>query len=389
MTLHPQAQSRSRARFLADRIRTFIQSEAVLAIAALAAVASMAAFPPVPDNLPAHLEAIDLRTIGLLFCLMTVVAGFTRAGLLARARTLLTRGQSGARRIVLLLVTISFFASMVVTNDVALISFVPLTLLLLQHATPRTLIIALVAQTVAANLGSMMTPIGNPQNIYLYSTFNIDLGTFLATLAPYGILGLAASLLPCVLIPNEPLAANELRETPINRHLLAVYSVLFALALACVGRIVSWELCTIVTIAACLVFDRSVLRHIDYSLLATFVCFFIFVGNLKHVDALVTALQGLLAGREVLVSALTSQVISNVPAAIMLSGFTHNATGLLIGTNIGGLGTPVASLASLITLRIYARSGNAQTGRYLLYFLVYNVILLALFLALACVLGHV
>lgn len=359
-----------------------------MAIAALAAVASMAAFPPVPDNLPAYLEAIDLRTIGLLFCLMTVVAGFTRAGLLARARTLLTRGQSGTRRIVLLLVTISFFASMVVTNDVALISFVPLTLLLLQHATPRTLIIALVAQTVAANLGSMMTPIGNPQNIYLYSTFNFDLGTFLATLAPYGILGLAASLLPCVLIPNEPLAANELREASINRHLLAVYSVLFALALACVGRIVSWELCTIVTIAACLVFDRSVLRHIDYSLLATFVCFFIFVGNLKHVDALVTALQGLLAGREVLVSALTSQVISNVPAAIMLSGFTHNATGLLIGTNIGGLGTPVASLASLITLRIYARFGNAQTGRYLLYFLVYNVILLALFLALACVLGQ-
>lgn len=325
MTLHPQAQSRSRARFLADRIRTFIQSEAVLAIAALAAAASMAAFPPVPDNLPAYLEAIDLRTIGLLFCLMTVVAGFTRAGLLARARTLLTRGQSGARRIVLLLVTISFFASMVVTNDVALISFVPLTLLLLQHATPRMLIIALVAQTVAANLGSMMTPIGNPQNIYLYSTFNIGLGTFLVTLAPYGILGLAASLLPCVLIPNEPLAANELRETSINRHLLAVYSVLFALALACVGRIVSWELCTIVTIVACLAFDRSVLKHIDYSLLATFVCFFIFVGNLKHVDALVTALQGLLAGREVLVSALTSQVISNVPAAIMLSGFTHGA----------------------------------------------------------------
>ena len=299
MTLHPQAQSRSRARFLADRIRTFIQSEAVLAIAALAAIASMTAFPPVLDNLPAYLDAIDLRTIGLLFCLMTVVAGFTRAGLLARTRTLLTRGQSGARRIVLLLVTISFFASMVVTNDVVLISFVPLTLLLLQHAAPRTLIIALVAQTVAANLGSMMTPIGNPQNIYLYSTFNIDLGTFLATLAPYGILGLAASLLPCVLIPNESLAANELREASINRQLLAIYSVLFALALACcVGRIVSWELCTIVTIAACLVFDRSVLRHIDYSLLATFVCFFIFVGNLKHVDTLVTALQGLLAGRE-------------------------------------------------------------------------------------------
>lgn len=365
-----------------------MQSEAVLAIAALAAIASMATFPPVPDNLPAYLEAIDLRTIGLLFCLMTVVAGFTRAGLLARARVLLTRGHSGTRRLAIMLITLSFFSSMIVTNDVALISFVPLTLLLFQRAAPRTLIITLVAQTVAANLGSMMTPIGNPQNIYLYSTFNIDLGTFLATLAPYGILGFTTPLLPCAFIPNEPLAMGELQETPLNHRLLAVYSVLFAFALACVGRIMSWELCTLVTIAACLVFDRNVLRHIDYSLLATFVCFFIFVGNLKHVDALVTTLQELLAGREVLVSALTSQVISNVPAAIMLSGFTNNATGLLVGTNIGGLGTPVASLASLITLRIYARSSNAQTGTYLLHFLVYNVILLALFLAFASVLSQ-
>lgn len=370
---------------LSERIRSFIQSEAVLVIAAVAAIASMAAFPPTPGHLDTYFEAIDFRTIGLLFCLMAVVAGFTRAGLLARARTRLTRGQGDTRKLALMLVTLSFFAAMVVTNDVALISFVPLTLLLFQHASPRTLIITLVAQTVGANLGSMMTPIGNPQNIYLYSTFNIDLGTFFATLAPYGILGLAASLLPCALTASEPVANSEIREAPLDRRLLAVYGTLFVIALGCVGRFVSWELCLFVTVASCLLFDRGVLRHIDYSLLATFVCFFIFVGNLKHIDALVTALQALLAGREILVSALTSQVISNVPAAIMLSGFTNNAAGLLVGTNIGGLGTPVASLASLITLRIYARSSNAKTGKYLLYFLGLNLALLALFLGVAVV----
>lgn len=371
--------------FAIDRIRTFIQSEAVLVIAAIAALASMAAFPPTPEHLGAYVEAIDMRTIGLLFCLMTVVAGLTRAGVLSLARTRLTRGKGTARRLSLLLVILSFFAAMVVTNDVALISFVPLTLLLFRSAPARDLIVTLVAQTVAANLGSMMTPIGNPQNIYLYSTFNIDLGAFVATLAPYGAAGLVASALPCLLVPSEPIESGELEETALDVKLLVVYGALFSLALACVGRAVSWEACTAATIAACLVFDRGVLRHIDYSLLLTFACFFIFVGNLKHVDALVAALRALLAGREVLVSALASQVISNVPAAIMLSGFTDNAAGLLIGTNIGGLGTPIASLASLITLRYYARSANARTGRYLLWFTGINMALLAAFLGMSAV----
>ena len=243
------------------------------------------------------------------------------------------------------------------------------------------------AQTVAANLGSMLTPIGNPQNIYLYSTFNMSLSSFFVTIAPYGIVGYIASVLPCLLIPATPLAGDELEAAPLNRRLLTVYAALFILALGCVSRIVSWELCTAVTIAACLVFDRSVLRHIDYSLLATFVCFFVFVGNLKHIDALVAALSSILVGREVAVSALASQIISNVPAAIMLSGFTDNAAALLIGTNIGGLGTPVASLASLITLCAYARAHKPTPAATCFGFRSINLALLALFLGMSAVMG--
>ncbi len=366
-----------------DRLRSFVQTEATLVIAALAAIASMTVFPPTPQNLKAYAAAIDLRTIGLLFCLMTVVAGFTRAGLLARMRSMLTRGATTQRRLSLLLVALSFFSAMIVTNDVALISFAPLTLLLFQASESQSLIITLVAQTVAANLGSMMTPIGNPQNIYLYSTFGLGFGEFMEAIAPYGILGLIASIMPCLLVPSEPIKANEVESIAIDKSLAFIYVALFALALTCVGRFVSWEACTAITVAACLLFDRDVLRHIDYSLLATFICFFIFVGNLKQVDAVATMLRSIVTGHEILVSAITSQIISNVPAAIMLSGFTDNATGLLIGTNIGGLGTPIASLASLITLRIYARSRGAQTGRYLGWFMIINVTLLAFFLILA------
>lgn len=144
----------------------------------------------------------------------------------------------------------------------------------------------------------------------------------------------------------------------------------------------------IVTLIGSLIFDRGVLKHLDYSLLITFACFFIFVGNIKHVQIIASTLQSIVVGREVLVSALASQVISNVPAAIMLSGFTSNGIGLLVGTNIGGLGTPVASLASLITLRVYGRSRDAHTGRYLLWFTAINLALLVLFLGLASLLSR-
>ncbi len=371
---------------LIDRIRSFIQAEAVLVVATLAALLSACLFPPTPQNWTAYAEAIDWRTIGLLFCLMTVVAGFTRAGLLARVRSLLTRTEGTQRRLSLLLVTLSFFTAMIVTNDVALISFAPLTLLLFQGSEQRSTIITLVEQTVAANLGSMMTPIGNPQNIYLYSAFELELGEFLTAIAPYGLIGFLASIAPCMLVPNTAATLGEVSDSKVDARLAFSYGALFLLALACVGRAVSWELCVLITVIGCLVFDRGVLRHIDYSLLVTFVCFFIFVGNIKHVQTVADALQSLVVGHEVLVSALASQVISNVPAAIMLSGFTGNGIGLLIGTNIGGLGTPVASLASLITLRAYGRSHGAQTGRYLLWFTLINIALLVLFLALAAAL---
>ena len=277
---------------------------------------------------------------------------------------------------------------MIVTNDVALISFAPLTLLLFQGSEPRSTIITLVAQTVAANLGSMMTPIGNPQNIYLYSAFELELGEFLTAIAPYGIIGFLASIAPCMLIPNTKATLGKAADSKVDTRLALAYGALFLLALACVGRVVSWELCVLITLISCLIFDRSVLKHLDYSLLITFACFFIFVGNIKHVQVIASTLQSIVVGREILVSALASQVISNVPAAIMLSGFSSNGIGLLVGTNIGGLGTPVASLASLITLRVYGRSRDAQTGRYLLWFTAINLALLVLFLGLASLLNR-
>ena len=366
---------------LLSRLRSFLRAEAVLVIAAVAALASCAIYPLTPATAPTYAGYIDLRTIALLFCLMTVVAGFGRAGALDRVRTWLTGRTASARRLALLLINVVFATSMLVTNDVALITFVPLALALFMDASPRTVIAVVVSLTVAANLGSLCTPIGNPQNIYLVSAYQMDMAAFFRTVAPLGIASYICCIALVALVPDERLQETaSTHETTCNARLLSLYGLLFGICIACVARLIRWEPCCIAVVAACLAFDRRVFSNVDYSLLATFVCFFIFVGNLGQAPAVAKLLSSAIAGREILVSALASQVISNVPAAIMLSGFTDNAQALLVGTNIGGLGTPVASLASLISLRIYAAMPHAQTKRYLLWFAIVNVSLLAILL---------
>lgn len=375
---------KARTLHVASRIRDFMQAEAVLVVAAAAALFSCLAFPPTPNHLGAYAASIDFRTIGLLFCLMTVVAGLTRARLIAYARDKLTARAGTVRALGFALVTCVFFSSMVITNDVALISFVPLTLALLLRAPTRTTIIAVVAETVAANLGSMLTPIGNPQNIYLFSAFHLTPAEFFATMLPLGIVSYVCCIGLTELLPREPIdVGGDTAHEPVNRGLLVGYLLLLVLCLGCVAHLVSWQLCCIVIVACCLLLDRKVFRQVDYSLLFTFAFFFIFVGNLKRIDVVVEAISAVVNGNEVLVSALASQVISNVPAAIMLSGFTENGSGLLLGTNIGGLGTPVASLASLISLRMYARMPHARTASYLAVFTVVNVVLLVMLLIIA------
>lgn len=372
---------------LSSRIRDFIKSEAVLVIAAVAAVASMAAFPLTPATLSTYIGYIDMRTIGLLFCLMTVVAGLGRAGLLNAIRDWLMTRVGSARTLAFILINVVFISAMLVTNDVALITFAPLALALFMQATPRATIATVVAITVAANLGSMCTPIGNPQNNFLVSAFSMDLGAFFATVLPVGALSYLCCIALTLLVPTEHLEdVNRGETSPVRPRLLALYHMLFALCIACVGHAISWQLCCAAVAAACLVLDRRVFMSLDASLLVTFICFFVFVGNLKQIGSISSFIGGIMEGREVLVSALASQIISNVPAAIMLSGFTDNVQALLLGTNIGGLGTPIASLASLISLRIYTRMPHAQTGRYLLWFCAINICLLALLLFIAFIL---
>ena len=361
--------------------RGFLRREPVLGAAAVLALGSMLLVPPDRE----YLEYVDLRVLGLLFSLMLVTAGLNAQGVFtALAKGLLGRVR-GSRQLCTVLVLLCFFSSMAVTNDVALVTFVPFTITLLTLAgLEDRLLPVVVLQTVAANLGSMCTPIGNPQNLYLYAVSQMSPGRFLSAMLPLTLMSLALLVVCCLVQRSAPLSISPAAgmEAPEggDRRRLVFYWALFFLSLLAVFRAVHWGVPFCAGLAGSLILDRSALKKVDYSLLATFTAFFLFIGNMGRIDAVSGFLSQVLAGRELMVSFLCSQVISNVPAAVLLSGFTQNWTALLQGVNIGGLGTLIASMASLISWKLFVRVRPEEKGRYLLHFTAVNLLFAAVLL---------
>lgn len=373
-------------RNLPNRLLRRLRAEAVLCISLAAALLS-ALFVP-PDA--AYLSYIDLRVLCLLFALMAVVQGFVRCGLFRLLAERLLSGERTLRALCLLLVLLPFFVSMVVTNDVALLALVPFTFFLLRQADAEALGVRVcVLQTVAANLGSMATPIGNPQNLYLHARYALTAGQFFSVVLPLALVSLVALALTAVLSapPRGRVHVTFAEPTRIaDARRLAAYAALFLLCLAAVFRLVHYAVAAAAALLLLLLLDRPLLRRIDYGLLLTFCCFFVFSGNLGRIPAVRALLESLLDRSTLLCAAAASQCISNVPAAILLSGFTGDWQGLLAGVNIGGLGTPVASLASLISLRLYLKEPGARARRFLSVFTLVNVAGLALLLGVAALL---
>jgi len=362
------------------KIRSFIKQEIVLCIAFIAALISM--FPVPIDK--EYFGYIDMRTLALLYCLMVVVAGIRKAGTFSRMAHVLCSGCSNTRTLSVILVALSFFSAMFITNDVALLTFVPFAVAVLSLANQEgKLIRVVVLQTVAANLGSMLTPVGNPQNIYIQSYYSLDSVDFLKITFPIWAASFVFGAILCFTVARDKLDFF-LGEKPILRPgKLVVYSLLFVVCLLSVVRVLEWPYMLAIVVGVLLVYDRRTLIDADFMLLLTFVCFFVFSGNLARMDIVDRVLRSIMQGREYLVSLAASQVISNVPAALLLSGFTDNSRQLLLGVNVGGLGTPIASLASLISLKLYSHSDKANMGKYLLEFTIVNVVLLAALSALA------
>lgn len=357
-----------------ENIKKFIKNEPVLIISFFLAVGSAFIIKPNAE----YLGYIDFRTLALLFCLMAVTAGLGRLSAFRLFAEKLLKGVSSVRALALVFGLLCFFSAMLITNDVALITFVPLTVETLKLSDKKQKLIPIVVlETVAANLGSMLTPIGNPQNLYLFSAFKMKPWDFVSAVLPYTVLSLVLVIVFALLMGKEKTrntATEQSRKMPVAKT--ALYGVLFAVSLLTVFEVMPYPVTLIITVAAVLIFDGRTLLKIDYSLLLTFVFLFVFIGNLGNVQAISDFLKKIVVGNEVLAGVAASQVFSNVPAALLLSGFTDNARALLVGVNLGGLGTIIASMASLISFKLAVKE-NIKTGRYMLFFTAVNLIFLA------------
>lgn len=388
------------------KVKDFFKKETVCCIAFLLAVVSMFFIPPSVN----YFSYIDFRVLALLFSLMAVVRGFSSIGVFTRLGTLLLHKVHSLRMLSALFIFLCFFFSMLITNDVALITFVPFTILVLSMAEQKKFLIpVIVLETIAANLGSMLTPLGNPQNLYLYTISGLSIGAFVRIMLPYSFVSAILLLIFILFLPKDTVstatAANTANSTNTvtasntsnviceaikarknSRILFTAYLILFLLCLLTVLHILPYQIMFLLVLTGFLLLDYRVLKDVDYFLLLTFLCFFIFIGNMKQISLVHELISKLLVHHEILMGIGASQIISNVPAAILLSGFTDDYSALLIGVNLGGLGTLIASLASLISFKFYTNSNGSDTRRFLGIFTLYNVIFLGVLFVLSLIL---
>ena len=375
-----------------QKLIDFVKKEVVLVVAVVLAFGSM--FFVTPDR--EYIEYIDFRTLSILFCLMAVMAGLQQMGVFREIAEALLKKVQKIWQLVLILVMLCFFFSMLITNDVALITFVPFTFIILEllgeDVSKKLMIPVVVMQTIAANLGSMFTPIGNPQNIYLHGISGMNIGSFLLLMLPYTLVSFILLAVYCLYLGKKcekgdaSASLQSFRNMTSHTHLqggtgdIVRYLLLFALSLMTVADRIPYLVTLGIVLIVLVIFDRKLFAKIDYALLITFVGFFVFIGNMGRVAAFRDFLQGMMEGNEVMTAVVSSQVISNVPAALLLSGFTDNYEALIVGTNLGGLGTLIASMASLISYKYVVKENKCSKGAYFGFFTVANVVFLMILL---------
>ncbi|MBO5259085.1 MAG: anion permease [Agathobacter sp.] len=374
------------------KVVDFCKKEIVLVAAFVLAVISCFFVKP---SL-AYIDYIDWRVLGILLALMIIMEGLKENGLFASIGNALLKKTKKVWQLCAVLVFLCFFLGMFITNDVALITFVPFAIYVLKQSHKEELAaFIIVLQTLAANLGSMLTPIGNPQNLYLYQLGGYTMGEFLKVMLPVTVASGVMLILCLFFIPGkmqkleqENISRNNKDFTKKEKRNIGVYLVLFVLALSVVLRLIPYYIVLGIVVLLVLILERKILKQVDYCLLLTFICFFIFIGNLGNLPVFKETLEGLVTGRELLAGVISSQVVSNVPASLLLSSFTTDYNALLTGVNLGGLGTLIASMASLISYKQFANTYNTEKGKYFRLFTGLSLLFLAVLLVLAKIQGY-
>lgn len=359
------------------KIKTFVKKNTVMFVAMTAAIITSCIIPPDRE----YLGYFDFKTLTCLFCVLAVVCALKNVNFFYVLAEKIVECFKTARMSILALVYITFIGSMLIANDMALLTFLPLGYFVLSASRKRKyMALTFIMQNIAANLGGMLTPFGNPQNLYLYTKFSIPTPEFITIMAPPFLVSISMITFCCfVFVKNEPMSFEE-ESLSLEPKKTALYLLLFALAIAIVFRGIPYWIGLIVIPAVLIFADKKALAMVDYPLLLTFVFFFIFAGNMARITAVRDFFSMLLDKNTLLFSVISCQFISNVPSAILLSQFTENYPDLLVGVNIGGIGTLIASLASLITFREYTKHHPHHAMYYVETFSAFNFAFLGILL---------
>ena len=344
------------------KIADFASKNIVLVIAATLAIASC--FIVTPDS--KYIEYFDFKTLTCLFCTLAVICALKNIRFFTITAKKIVALTGNTRTLALALVYITFIGSMFLANDMALLTFLPLGYISLSSTGKEKYMAPIfIIQNIAANLGGMLTPFGNPQNLYIYTKFNIPTLEFMGIMLLPFVLSIVLFTLGCLFIPKESLTLNNDEKEKIAPKLTIFYLALFALTILMVFRVIPYYICLPIIVISILASDKTALAKVDYPLLLTFVCFFLLAGNISRIEIVNVFFSSLLEKNTLLTSIFSCQVISNVPSAILLSEFTTNYKELLLGVNIGGVGTLISSLASLITFREYTSHVKGKTAQYI------------------------
>ena len=358
------------------KVFSFFKKNATMSIALLAAAVTCFFVPP--DS--AYPEYFDFKTLTCLFCVLAVVCALKNISFFYMLARKIVQCFKTTRLAILALVYITFIGSMLIANDMALLTFLPLGYFVLSATgKQKHMAFTFIMQNIAANLGGMLTPFGNPQNLFLYTKFEIPTGEFMGIMVIPFVISVTLITICCLFVKSEPLAVSD-EKISLEPKRTVLYLVLFALSIIIVFRVIPYWIGLLVIPTTLFFADRKALKMVDYPLLLTFVFFFVFAGNMARIEPVRNLFSQLLSKNTLLFSALSCQCISNVPSAILLSQFTGNYADLLIGVNIGGVGTLIASLASLITFREYVKHNPGRSGYYISRFSLYNFGFLSLLL---------
>ena len=360
-----------------NRLFGFFKKNIVMTIALVAALVTSVFVPPDRE----YISYFDFKTLSCLFCVLAVVCAFKNINFFyILAKKIVTVFKS-TRYSILALIYITFIGSMLIANDMALITFLPLGYFVLSTTGNRKhMAFTFIMQNIAANLGGMLTPFGNPQNLYLYTRFAIPNGEFVRIMLLPFVISVALITLCCLFVENKPMAIEDEDDAKLPKIRAIAYSLLFALSIAIVFRTIPYVVGLVIIPLVLVFMDKKALKMVDYPLLLTFVFFFVFSGNLSRVEVVRKLFSFLLDKSTLIFGTLSCQVISNVPSAILLSQFTDNYRDLLIAVNIGGVGTLIASLASLITFREYTLHNPGKSKQYIFLFSAFNFAFLAILL---------